>query len=65
MRSMIRPIVRYGDEVLRQRADDVAEVTPDVRSLIDDLIETMYAAPGVGLAAPQVGIPLRVFVADP
>ncbi|MCY4028800.1 MAG: peptide deformylase [Acidobacteria bacterium] len=62
---MIRPIVRYGDGVLRQPAVDVAEITADLRSLIDDMIETMYAAPGVGLAAPQVGVPLRVFVADP
>lgn len=62
---MIRPIVRYGDEVLRQRAEHVAELTTEVRSLIDDMVETMYAAPGVGLAAPQVGVPLRVFVADP
>lgn len=65
MPTMIRPILRYGDEVLRQRAADVPEITPDVRSLIDDMIETMYAAPGVGLAAPQVGVPLRVLVADP
>ena len=62
---VLRSIVRYGDEVLRQRAEDVAEITAEVRSLIDDLVETMYAAPGVGLAAPQVGVPLRVFVADP
>ncbi len=62
---MIRPIVRYGDEVLRRRAEDVAELTAEVRSLIDDMVETMYAAPGVGLAAPQVGVPLRVLVADP
>ncbi len=62
---MIRPIVRYGDEVLRRRAEDVAELTAEVRSLIDDMVETMYAAPGIGLAAPQVGVPLRVLVADP
>ena len=62
---MIRSIVRYGDEVLRRRAEDVTELTAEVRSLIDDMVETMYAAPGVGLAAPQVGVPLRVFVADP
>ena len=62
---MIRPIVRYGDEVLRRRAADVAEVTAEVRALIDDMVETMYAAPGVGLAAPQVGVSLRAFVADP
>ena len=62
---MIRSIVRYGDAVLRRPADPVVEFTADLRSLIDDMIETMYAAPGVGLAAPQVGVPLRVFVADP
>src|SRR5262249_34250143 len=39
-------------------------ITPDVESLIDDMIETMYAAPGIGLAAPQVGVPLRIFVID-
>ena len=62
---MLRPILHYGDEALRQQAADVVDVTADVRSLIDDMLETMYAAPGVGLAAPQVGVPLRVFVVDP
>jgi peptide deformylase len=42
----------------------VSEITSDVQHLIDDMIHTMYAAPGIGLAAPQVGIPLRIFVAD-
>ncbi len=65
MPRMIRPILRYGEEVLARRAETVLEVTSDVQTLIDDMIQTMYAAPGVGLAAPQIGIPLRLFVADP
>jgi len=61
---MIRPILRFGAAELQGPAAPVADVTPEVQSLIDDLIATMYAAPGIGLAAPQVGVPLRVFVAD-
>jgi peptide deformylase len=61
---MIRPILRFGDFVLHDRARPVDGITPDVERLVDDMIETMYAAPGVGLAAPQVGEPLRVFVVD-
>jgi peptide deformylase len=61
---MIRPIVRYGDPLLHRRAEPVAEITSDVQALIDDMIQTMYAAPGIGLAAPQVGVPLRLFVVD-
>ena len=61
---MIRPILRYGADVLHQPAAPVTEITPDVEQLIDDMIQTMYAAPGIGLAAPQVGVPLRIFVAD-
>jgi peptide deformylase len=61
---MIRPILRHGTDVLHRPAGAVTEVTGDVQQLIDDLIQTMYAAPGVGLAAPQVGVPLRIFVAD-
>ena len=61
---MLRPILRYGDTALHAAAQAVEELTPDVERLIDDMIETMYAAPGVGLAAPQVGIPLRIFVVD-
>ena len=61
---MIRPVVRYGDTDLRKRAANVGEITPDINTLIDDMIETMYAAPGIGLAAPQVGVGLRVFVID-
>ena len=50
--------------MLHQPATPVAEVTADVEQLIDDMIQTMYAAPGVGLAATQVGVPTRIFVAD-
>ena len=61
---MIRPILRFGADVLHQPAASVTEITPDVHQLIDDMIQTMYAAPGIGLAAPQVGVPLRIFVTD-
>jgi peptide deformylase len=61
---MIRPIVKFGDPVLTRKAEPVAEVTDEIKQLVDDMIETMYAAPGVGLAAPQIGVPLRVCVID-
>ena len=61
---MIRPILKYGDSLLHERARSVDQITPDVERLIDDMIETMYAAPGIGLAAPQIGERLRVFVVD-
>ena len=62
---MIRTIVRYGDRTLHSPAEHVPEVTPETRTIITDMIETMYAESGVGLAAPQIGIPLRIIVADP
>jgi peptide deformylase len=61
---MIRPIIRYGEQTLHRAAAPVADVTPEIQRLIDDMIQTMYAAPGIGLAAPQVGVALRIFVAD-
>jgi peptide deformylase len=61
---MIRPILKYGDDALHGPARAVEDVTPDVDRLVQDMVETMYAAPGIGLAAPQVGVPLRVFVID-
>jgi peptide deformylase len=61
---MIRPILRHGADVLHRPAQPVPAVTPDIQQLIDDMVQTMYAAPGVGLAATQIGVPLRVFVAD-
>ena len=62
---MIRPIAKFGDDVLRTRAKEVEAVTPDIRRFVDDMVETMYAVSGVGLAAPQIGVSLRIFVADP
>jgi peptide deformylase len=61
---MIRPILRYGADVLHRQADTVGELTGDIDRLINDMIETMYAAPGIGLAAPQIGVALRIFVVD-
>ncbi|MFN7916940.1 MAG: peptide deformylase [Vicinamibacterales bacterium] len=61
---MIRPLMRYGASVLHGPARPVDAVTPEIDRLITDMIETMYAAPGIGLAAPQVGVPLRIFVVD-
>ena len=61
---MIRPILKYGDDILHERARAVEAITPEIDRLIDDMIETMYAAPGIGLAAPQIEVPLRVFVVD-
>jgi len=61
---MLRPIVRYGAEVLHGPSATIEAVTPDIQSLVDDMIQTMYAAPGIGLAAPQVGVGVRIFVCD-
>jgi peptide deformylase len=61
---MIRPILKYGDTALHDRAHPVDTITRDIDRLVDDMIETMYAAPGVGLAAPQIGVSLRIFVVD-
>lgn len=61
---MIRPILRYGAGVLHAPAEPVGEITPDIQQLVDDMIQTMYAAPGIGLAATQVGVGLRIFVCD-
>ena len=61
---MIRPILRYGADILHAPAAPVAEITADIQQLIDDMVQTMYVAPGVGLAATQVGVPLRIFVCD-
>ena len=58
------PIIVLPDPILRQPSAAVERVDDDVRRLIDDMLETMYAAPGVGLAAVQVGVPRRVLVLD-
>lgn len=53
---------RYGDPVLRRKAAEISEVTPELRRTIADMVETMYDEAGIGLAAPQVGISLRLMV---
>ena len=58
----VRPIRISGDPVLHTRAAEVTDFDAELATLIEDMFETMEAAPGVGLAAPQVGVPLRVFV---
>jgi peptide deformylase len=60
----ILPILRYPHEVLLTRTEDVTDITPDVERLVQDMIETMHAAPGVGLAANQVGVGKRIAVVD-
>ena len=62
---MIREIRLLGDPVLRARAEAIPEVTPEMRTLVSDMFETMYQAEGVGLAAPQIGLGIRVIVVDP
>ena len=57
-------IRHYPDPVLKQKAEPVTEFTPELRQLAQDMVETMYAAPGVGLAAPQVGVSKRLTVID-
>ena len=58
------PILEVPDPRLRKKAAPVGEIDADVAKLLDDMLETMYAAPGVGLAAPQVGVDLRIIVLD-
>lgn len=61
---MSRRILKYGDRCLHTAARPVEEITPAIHALVDDLVAAMYAAPGIGLAAPQIGVDLRVFVID-
>jgi len=61
---MILPIIAYGDPVLRKRAKDIEPGSIDVKALSETMYETMYAASGVGLAAPQIGQSIRMFVVD-
>ncbi len=60
----IRDIVLLGDEVLRTPGEEIAEFDDDLSSLVDDMWETMYHAEGIGLAAPQIGVSLRLCVVD-
>ena len=61
---MVRTILHYPDKRLREKGKKVDAVTPELRALIDDMAETMYAAPGVGLAATQIGVALQLFILD-
>ena len=63
--SMLLPIVQYPDPRLKRTAQPVVEITDEIRTLVERMAATMYAAPGVGLAAPQVGENLRLVVLDP
>ena len=61
---MLRPILRYGEPPLHQPAAPVTVFDAGLQQLVDDMIQTMYGAPGIGLAAPQIGLPSRLFVVD-
>ena len=61
---MILPIIAYGHPVLRKVAEEIPEDYPDLDKLLADMYETMYNAKGVGLAAPQIGKPIRIFIVD-
>ena len=61
---MILPIVAYGDPVLKKEAEEIDKDYPELKQLIEDVYETMYEASGVGLAAPQIGRSIRLFVVD-
>ena len=60
----ILPIRIYGDPVLRKKCEPITEITPELRQLAKDMLETMYDAPGCGLAAPQIGKNIRLVVID-
>ncbi len=61
---MILPILAYGDPILKKEAEEIDEHYPNLQQLIEDMYETMYQAQGVGLAAPQIGRSIRLFVVD-
>lgn len=61
---MILPIYLYGHPVLRKEAEDIEPDYPELKKLIEDMFETMYHSEGVGLAAPQIGLPISVIVID-
>ncbi len=61
---MIRPILKYGAPELETKSPSITRFDEEIKTLAEDMLETMYAAPGVGLAAPQVGVNLRLMVID-
>jgi peptide deformylase len=60
----VRPILKFGSPMLHLPSAPVTDIDGGIRQLFDDMVATMYAAPGIGLAAPQIGVPLRVIVVD-
>src|SRR5512134_1076354 len=60
----LRPIVKFGHPTLHEPSAPVTHIDGEIRTLVQDMVETMYAAPGIGLAAPQIAVPLRVIVID-
>jgi peptide deformylase len=60
----VRSIVKYGHPALHKPSEPVKEIDGAIHKLLDDMVETMYAAPGIGLAAPQIAVPLRVIIVD-
>ena len=61
---MILPVVAYGDAVLRKKCKEITKDYPNLDTLLENMYETMYGASGVGLAAPQIGLPIRIFLVD-
>ncbi|MBT4918893.1 MAG: peptide deformylase [Flavobacteriaceae bacterium] len=61
---MILPIIAYGDPVLRKLGKNIDKEYPALESLLENMFETMYGAKGIGLAAPQIGLPIRIFIID-
>ena len=61
---MILPIIAYGDPVLRKLGKNINKEYPELEPLLENMFETMYGAKGIGLAAPQIGLPIRIFIID-
>lgn len=61
---MVLPIVAYGDPVLKKRAEEISKKYPALKEIIENMYETMYESNGVGLAAPQIGLSIRIFIVD-
>lgn len=61
---MVLSVLLYGNPILKEKAGEVAEITSDIKRLAEDMLETMYYHEGLGLAGPQVGVPLRIAVMD-
>jgi peptide deformylase len=61
---MILPIYAYGSPVLRKKGENITPEYPQLKELLDNMYETMYSSHGIGLAAPQIGLPIRIFIVD-